>query len=130
MQRLILPDTSVYLDAMRAGVDPFRAFSLHLDTCEFATCGLVVLEVCRGLREPRVLEAFIHQFSVMIYLPTSNTVWERAQQNAWTLDGQGIVLSARDHFLAACALQCGATLLTRERQFQQIPGLIVAAELD
>lgn len=130
MQRLILPDTNVYLDAMRAGVDPFRRFGAHLETCDFATCGLVVLEVCRGLREPRVLESFIKQYSVMIYLPTTNAVWERAQELAWTLDGQNLVLPARDHLLAACALQFGATLLTHERHFFQIPGLKVAESLD
>lgn len=129
MESLILPDSNVYIDAVRRGVDPFQEFGRHLDTCEFATCGMIMLEVCRGLREPGILQRFRERFSVMIYVPTTNAIWERAQHLAWMMDRQGRTIPAQDHIIAACALQSGATVLTRDKHFQDIPGLEVLDHL-
>lgn len=123
MANLILPDTNVYIDAFRTDVDPFEIFARHVEEWEFATCGPVVLEVCRGFRAPAVLQRFRERFSVMIYVPTTNAVWDRATQLAWSLDRQGRTLPAQDLLIAACALHADATVLTRDAHFQQIPGL-------
>ncbi len=123
MANLILPDSNVYIDALRAGVDPFHQFAPYLEEWEFGTCGMVVLEVCRGLRAPAALKRFRERFSVMIYIPTTNSLWERATQLAWSLDRQGLTLPAQDLIIAACALHAGALVLTRDAHFQHIPGL-------
>ncbi|MBP8256737.1 MAG: PIN domain-containing protein [Opitutaceae bacterium] len=129
MEKLILPDSNVYIDALRAGSDPFQSFSRHLDTCEFATCGMIMLEVCRGLRELRFLHRFRERFSVMIYLPTTQAIWERAQQIAWAMDRRGQTIPSQDHIIAATALQVGATVLTRDRHFSLVPDLKVMSDL-
>ncbi len=129
MAKLILPDSNIYINAARAGIDPFQQFTDFLDEWEFATCGLVVLEVCRGLREPMRLRRFRERFAVMIYLPAANAIWERATQLAWSLDRQGRVLPSTDLLIAATALQAGATVLTHDAHFHQIPGLEVVDRL-
>jgi predicted nucleic acid-binding protein len=129
MANLILPDSNVYIDALRARVDPFQRFAPYLEDWEFGTCGMVVLEVCRGLVEPAALRRFRERFSVMIYIPTNNAIWERATHLAWALDRQGMTLPAQDLLIAACALHAGATVLTRDEHFQAIPGLRVRANL-
>lgn len=129
MEKLILPDSNIYIDAVRARLDPFESFSHYLDTCEFVTCGMIILEVCRGFREPKLLQHFRERFSVMTYLPTTNVIWDRAVQLAWSMDRQGHTIPAQDHIIAACALEAGATVLTRDTHFQQVPGLEVIAEL-
>ncbi|MCC6414881.1 MAG: PIN domain-containing protein [Opitutaceae bacterium] len=129
MEKLILPDSNIYIGAARSRLDPFELFSRHLDTCEFATCGMVMLEVCRGLRDAGLLRHFRERFAVMIFLPTTNAIWERAQQLAWSLDRQGVTLPAQDHIIAACALQAGATVLTHDQHFWSIPGLKVTDQL-
>ena len=91
--------------------------------------GAIVMEVCRGLRAPTVLERFQDRFNVMIFLPTTNVVWKRATQLAWTLDRKGAVLPIPDLIIAACALQAGATVLTADNHFQIIPGLRVLDRL-
>ena len=123
MANLILPDTNVYIDAFRADIDPFEIFARHVVDSEFATCGPVVLEVCRGFRAPAMLQRFRERFSVMIYVPTTNAVWDRATQLAWSLDRQGRTLPAQDLLIAACALHADATVLTRDAHFHQIPCL-------
>lgn len=132
MANLILPDSNIYIGALRAGTDPFQSFANGIDKhdWEFATCGMISLEVCRGLRDPNTLKRFRERFSTMIFIPTTNQIWERATQLAWALDRQGRTLPAQDILIAAHALQAGATVLTLDAHFQQIPGLRVIARLD
>ena len=130
MESLILPDSNVYIGAMRAGEDPFMMFArLHHDV-EFATCGMVMLEVCRGVRDANLLRKVRERFAVMIFQPMTNPIWERATHLAWSLDRQGVVLPAQDLIIAACALHMGATVLTADAHFRSVPGLTVIGSLE
>ena len=131
MADLILPDSNVYIGAVRAGRDPFCEFAVGIEArdWEFATCGMIVLEVCRGQRDPNLLARYRERFDVMIFLPTTQQTWARAAQLAWSLDRQGRVLPAQDLLIAAHALQAGATLLTLNAHFSVIPGLRVIDRL-
>lgn len=129
MAKLILPDSNIYIDAIRRGVDPFLSFADFIQEHEFCTCGMVMLEVCRGICEPDRLQKFRDRFAVMIYLPTTNAIWERAQHLAWSMDRQRLTIPAQDHVIAACALQTGATVLTHDKHFHGIPGLNVIDRL-
>ena len=132
MANLILPDSNIYIGAVRAGRDPFREFAAGIEDrdWEFATCGMIVLEVCRGQRDPNLLTRYRERFGVMIYISTTRQIWERAAQLAWSLDRQGRVLPAQDILIAAHALQTGATVLTLDAHFSAIPGLRVISSLD
>lgn len=129
MASLVLPDSSYFITRAREGVDPFQELRAHADEWEFATCGLVLMEVCRGRREPSVYQRFRDRFSVMIFIPATSSTWERATQLAWSLDRQGIVIPATDLLIATCALQAGAAVLTRDAHFRMIPGLEVLDRL-
>jgi len=129
MVELVLPDSNFYISRARAGLDPFAELAAHADGWDFATCGMVVIEVCRGRRDPAVLGRFRERFSIMPYIATGSSVWERAAQLAWSLDRQGVVLPAQDLLIAACALQAGAAVLTADAHFRQIPGLRVLDRL-
>jgi predicted nucleic acid-binding protein len=132
MANLILPDSNVFIGALRAGKDPFKAFAegIRVHDWEFAICGMVMLEVCRGLRDPALLRRFRERFAVMIFLPATSQVWERATHLAWSLDRQGKTLPAPDLLIAACALQAGAAVLTADAHFHSIPGLEVLDSLE
>ena len=130
MANLIIPDSNIFINATRAGLDPIVEFGAHADEWEFATCGMVILEVTRGLRFPKVLQSFRERFAVMIFIPTTNQIWERATQLAWSLDRQGVTLPAQDILIAAHALQTDAIVLTRDAHFTSIPGLRVVDHLE
>jgi predicted nucleic acid-binding protein len=131
MANLFLPDSNIYITALRSGHNPFHLFvSGPVEEREFATCDMVMLEVRRGLRDPGLRQRFRTQFAAMIFLPTTNEVWERATQLAWDLDRRGVVLPAPDLIIAACALQADATVLTTDLHFQSVPGLRTLAALD
>lgn len=131
MANLILPDSNIYIGILRAGGDPFRDFAAGIDEhdWEFATCGMVMLEVCRGLREPHLLKRFRERFAVMIFIPTTNQIWERAAQLAWSLDRQGRVIPAQDILIAAHALATNSIVLTADAHFREIPGLRILEKL-
>ncbi len=125
MVELALPDSSFYISRARAGIDPFSELAAHADGWEFATCGMVMLEVCRGRSDPRLRKRFQERFAIMLYVAAGNSVWERAGQLAWALDRKGVVLPAPDLLIAACALQAKAAVLTFDAHFHEIPGLRV-----
>ena len=80
MVELVLPDSNFYINRARAGLDPFVELAAHADDWEFATCGMVVLEVCRGRSDPNLLKRFQERFGIMLYVAAGNSVWERAGQ--------------------------------------------------
>jgi len=131
MANLILPVSNIYIGAFRVGRDPFREFAAGIDDrdWEFATCGMIVLEVCRGQRDPDLLARYRERFDVMVLIPTTRQIWARAAQLAWSLDRQGRVIPAQDILIAAHAIQAGASVLTADADFQQIPGLRVLERL-
>ncbi|MDO8539608.1 MAG: PIN domain-containing protein [Opitutaceae bacterium] len=130
MASLVLPDSSFYINCARGGVDPFVALAARLEDYEFATCGMVVLEVCRGRSNPALLQRFRERFAIMPYIAAGASVWEQATQLAWSLDRRGAVLPAADLLIAACALQARAAVLSLDAHFREIPGLKVLEGLD
>lgn len=129
MTDLILPDSSYFISRAREGVDPFQELRGHAEEWEFATCGIVVLEVCRGRRDPGLYHRFLERFAVMIFVPSSDAIWERATQLASRMDRQGLVIPATDILIAATALHVGAAVLTLDAHFRQVPGLRVLGRL-
>ncbi|MGH7946464.1 MAG: PIN domain-containing protein [Opitutaceae bacterium] len=127
---VVLPDSNFYINCARAGIDPFVELGAHSDEMEFATCGMVVIEVCRGRSNPIILQRFRERFAIMPFIPTGVSAWEQAAQLAWSLDRQGFVLPAPDLLIAACALQARAAVLTADAHFQKIPGLRVLETLE
>lgn len=127
---LLLPDSNVYILGTRRRYDPFKVLAAHALDWDIATCGMVRLEVLRGLTEPGALRHFESTFDDMIQLPVTEQTWQRTAQLARSLDRQGIVLPSPDLLIAAIALENSATVLTFDRHFSQVPGLQVIDLLD
>jgi predicted nucleic acid-binding protein len=75
------------------------------------------------------LRHFRERFAIMVYIPTTNQIWERASQLAWALDRQGVVLPAQDILIASHALDTDAIVLTHDMHFSSVPGLRVTDHL-
>ncbi|MFV0338017.1 MAG: PIN domain-containing protein [Chthoniobacterales bacterium] len=126
---LVVADSSFYIRALRSRRQPFLEMERLAERVEWATTGMIMLEVCRGLRDPKVRDDFEMRYSTMVYLPTTNSVWEQAVRLAWTLDRKGYPIPAQDIVIAAACQSQGAHLLTHDQHFSQIPGLEVAHSL-
>ena len=121
----ILVDSSVYIRLMRQRLDPVAVLFEHYDPVNLVTCGMVRVEVLRGVRVPRArtrLESFM---SVMQYVPADDRLWREATDLAWRIDRSDKPIQATDAVIAASALRLGASVLTLDSDFQRVPGLHV-----
>jgi len=123
MENVALVDSNVFISLMRDGQDPVRWLGDRLQ--DIYTCGMVRLEVLRGIKNPRQRDAMADFFDVLCNVPTDNRLWEQAAVLGWELDRQGHVIPAQDVLIAACALRSGVPVMTADKHFQGIPGLRV-----
>lgn len=121
----VLIDSNFYINHLKFGRNPFRELAAAGEDWELFTCGMVMMEVLRGVRDPRQFAKIEASFLLMNFIPTSNPVWTKARQLAWQLDRTGIIIPAQDHLIAACALQTGLAVLTADAHFQHFAGLQV-----
>ena len=125
----VLIDSNYYIRHLKAGRNPFRELAAAGEDWELFTCGMVMLEVLRGVRDPRQLDKIEASFSLMNFIPTSNPIWTKARQLAWELDRRGVIIPAQDHLIAACALKADIAVLTADAHFRRVPGLRVLESL-
>ena len=126
----VLADSSYYIGLMRERQDPLRALAETAATRDLAVCGVIRCEVGRALRPARVREQFRAFWDVMINVPTDNRLWEQTEQTLWELDRQGLTLPLTDVLIACCARRIGATVLTFDHHFHQIPGIRATDRLE
>jgi predicted nucleic acid-binding protein len=119
----VLVDSNVYIQLLRMGKDPVKILGTWIGVGDLVTCGIVQLEVERGLRTDRIRKQMREFFMVMIDVPTSRQVWQAATDLAWQLDRKGLVIPSQDHLIAASAISIGASILTDDAHFNMIPGL-------
>jgi predicted nucleic acid-binding protein len=126
----VLVDSSFYIRLLRLRQDPLRALAFTAATRDLVICGIIRCEVGRALRHPKIRQRF-HQFwDVMINVPTDSRLWDEAEQTLWELDRKGIILPLTDVVIACCAKRVGASVLTFDKHFFEIPGLRVMDRLE
>ncbi len=121
----VVVDSNIFIGLLRRGGDPVSCLANWIGDGDLVTCGMVRLEVERGLRVPRIRRNLGAFFDVMINVPTSNKLWESAVELAWGLDRRGLTIPAQDILIAACALSSASGVLTDDAHFGHIPGLMV-----
>lgn len=126
---LILPASDYYLAALRAGSDPFQELARFADERDFATCALVDLEVCRGLRDPELRQRCRARFASMVQQRFDQAIVEKVLRLAQTVDESSPGLPISTLTVAACAFQLGAAVLTQDKRFNSIPELTVINSL-
>jgi predicted nucleic acid-binding protein len=123
----VLVDSNVFIDLLIRAKDPAKWLLDWAGSRNLATCGMIRLEVLRGITIPKSHRETSAFFDAMINVSSNNRLWEAATELAWKLDRKGIVIPGTDVVIAASALQIGAAILTTDAHFRQIPGLDVIA---
>jgi predicted nucleic acid-binding protein len=130
LECLYLFVSCVFITLAMRRLDPSVVLLEHLELEDIVTCGMVRLEVIRGIALPKVrthIEAF---FDVMQNVPTDNNLWEEACELGWKVTRKGNNMPAQDIIIAACALRVDAAVLTHDGHFDHIPGLRVVHPID
>lgn len=124
MEPPVLVDSNIYIDLMRKQLDPAIVLTEHVSSTDLATCGMVRLEVLRGIKHPKVRTRLAAFFDVLQFVPTDNRLWKQAEDLAWELDRAGWIIPATDILIACAARRIGAVVLTRDKHFRNIPGIV------
>lgn len=121
----VLVDSNVYIDILRADLDPQRELGDRLGDADIVICGMVKLEVLRGVRSKKLFDRLEAFFAVMQFVPADNAIWDESVALARRLAQGGYTLPAQDILIAVSAFRAGAAVLTADGHFSFIPGLPV-----
>ncbi|MCU0792231.1 MAG: PIN domain-containing protein [Opitutaceae bacterium] len=127
---LVLVDSSYFITLQNRRIDPLAHLSEFELDYDIAITGVVWAEVLRGRSDPHLRDRYEHAFSLARLLHLSAAGWQRMARLAWELDRKGDVLPLTDLIIAATALEHRAAVLTFDRHFQKIPGLVVVSDLE
>lgn len=121
----VVVDSNVYIRLLRRRLDPVTRLGAWIGAGDLVICGIIRVEVERGLKVERIRRRLGAFFNVMIHVPTSNKIWNQTVELAWQLDRRGKNLPPQDILIAVSALEAGAAVLTDDAHFKEIPGLAV-----
>jgi len=121
----VMVDSNVFIHFLRKNQDPLLHLRSWTEPAELVTCGMIRMEVERGICGGKIRSRIAAFFDLLRFVPTSNQIWVNATEIAWTLDRRGKVLPAQDVLIAAHALKFGGSILTSDRHFDDIPGIRV-----
>jgi predicted nucleic acid-binding protein len=130
MESAVLVDSCVYITLLREGLDPATELLQRTSLDDLGTCGMVRMEVLRGLKVPKVKTRLSEFFDVLQNVPTDNRIWDEATELAWQLGREGTTLPAQDILIATCARRLGAAVLTFDKHFAMIPKLRVYRSIE
>jgi len=126
---MILVDSSKYISWMRAGRNPLVLLAAHAQAGDLVSCGIVRIEVIRGVIKPNVKDQLTEFFQIVPEIALTPALLHEAADAAWNLDRRGIILPVTDLLIGTCAKKAKATLISEDPHFQQMPGLRVQTEL-
>jgi hypothetical protein len=126
---VLLVDSTLYIDLLRARKDPVQALRPWLLDEEILCCGVIRCEVLRGVVSVKIRTRMRQLFETMSSIEMDNTLWDETARLAWTLDRRGVVLPLTDLIIACCAMRTGATVVSSDEHFKQIPDLAISAAL-
>lgn len=123
MRANVLVDSHVYIDLLKNRLDPAAVLADWAGNRHLVICGMVRVEVLRGIKNPAVYERMSAFMDVMLNVISDNQLWSDTAALAWKLDRRGWVIPGTDLIIAASALRLGTDILTSDHHFQKIEGL-------
>lgn len=125
----LLVDTAVYIDHLRAGEDIRQVLMPFLRAGVLFNCGVVRAEVLRGIKSPAARDGMLAFFDIVPEVPCDARFWRTVSQLGWQLGRTGKWPPVTDLAIAASALRAGARLVSPDKHFLDIPGLVVLKRL-
>jgi len=130
MSRLILVDSSFFITRLGDRADPLAELERLQLEYDFAINGIIWAEVLRGRSDPHVRDRFDATFSTMLFLTLTPGAQRRAARLAWDLDRRGDMIPLPDILIGVTALEHDAAVLTFDRHYRKIPGLVAVSDLE
>jgi predicted nucleic acid-binding protein len=115
-----LVDTSAWIDFLRGERAAVKRVDPLLKEGAAALCGPVRAEVLSGARDRALFDRLRLLFEGLSYLETGEDAWRQVAELRFLLARQGIQAHLIDLLIAVTAVDGGAVLLTRDRDFEGI----------
>lgn len=125
----LMVDSAAYIDLLRAGVDVRQLLVPYLRTAKLYNCGVIRAEVLRGVKVPAARKGLEDFFDIIPEVPTDAKLWRQVAHLGWDLGRKGKWPPVTDIAIAASCLRIGATLVSTDAHFQDIPGLNVIEKI-
>lgn len=122
----ILADTCAWIDFFK-GNRTLLAESLaqSLVQNDVMTCGVVLYELLQGVKRPAEEQVVLEALQALPHLEVTREIWIQAGRLSATLRKGGQTLPMSDLVIAALAMSSGCAVMTVDRHFKEIPGLVV-----
>lgn len=125
----LLPDTSVWIDYLREGAfGAAEALDRHLEEESVLVCGPVLAELLAGAASDRRDELWL-ALGNLPWAELDHTGWRRAGEIANDLRRSGRSIPLTDVVIAVACARAGASLWTRDRDFDAIRDVLPELEL-
>lgn len=124
----ILPDTCAWIDFFRGRPTPLsETLGESLLRVEVFTCGAVLYELLQGIKNPGEEEQVKNGLQALSYLEMTRDLWSSAAKLSSQLRASGHTLPFSDIMIAVIALNHGCAVLTIDRHFEVISGLVIVS---
>ena len=125
----LLPDTSVWVDYLRLGTSgPAAELDDHLQRESVLVCGPVLAGLLAGTNVEQREELWLALGSLP-WAEIDHAGWREAGEAANDLRSSGASVPLTDVVIAISSVRSGATLWTRDRDFERIRAVLPALEL-
>lgn len=114
---MILADSSVLIEWQRMpSIQLYQVMTRY----HAGICGITVVEVLAGARDPQERERSVDLFSSFARVPIDDAVWELAGELSAKLRLRGTPLMVADVIIAATAIYHHLPLWTRDNHFDRV----------
>jgi predicted nucleic acid-binding protein len=127
--RPVVVDSCFWIDRLRTGQDIRQELLPLLRAGMLYNCGVIRAEVLRGMKSPRARDGLESFFDIIPEIPSDSKIWREVSRLAWDLGRSGEHPPIPDLVIAVSCLRVGATLVTDDAHFDNIPGLRLSEEL-
>lgn len=118
MSGLVFVDTSAWILAFK-GLN--KKLSLLIDYLlkenRVATSGIVILELSYGVKNQKEFRELKEEMKSLIYLETSEKIWDKASSTAFHARKKGITVPSTDILISALASENDCTLVHSDKHF-------------
>lgn len=125
----VLPDTSIWVDYLREGASgAAAALEEHLEQESVVVCGPVLAELLAGTPPERRDDLWLALGSLP-WAELDHAGWRRAGEVANDLRRMGRSVPLTDVVIAVACMRAGASLWTRDRDFEAIGAVLPELEV-
>lgn len=129
MSNPILVDSSFFISLLGRRVDPLALLAETEDLFDYAVTPAIWVEVVRGRTFPHLRDRFQAAFDDFLCFPDTREIAAHAARLGWDLERAGNRIPLPDLLIAAAARIHEVPLLTFDRHFDRISGLVVITRL-